>query len=107
MRPTFASTTPTDPDGERSGPAQRFLVTETACRGSNLMSDRSRESSGNGKRRDKLVRTPGVRQKPGVLGKQAFDVKAALRGIREAVKPYPNAALFELASEGFNSIFEQ
>ena len=36
-----------------------------------------------------------------------FDVDAAVRLIREAVKPYPKAAMFELADEGFNSLFEQ
>jgi endonuclease-3 len=38
--------------------------------------------------------------------KQPFDVDRALRLIREAVKPYPKAALFELAEEGYRSLFE-
>ena len=38
--------------------------------------------------------------------KQPFDVATAIRRIREAVKPYPKAALFELAAEGHDSVFE-
>jgi endonuclease-3 len=38
--------------------------------------------------------------------KQPFDVATALRRILEAVKPYPKAALFELAAAGHNSVFE-
>jgi endonuclease-3 len=43
----------------------------------------------------------------GKLEKRTFDIDQALARIREAVKPYPKAALFELAEEGFNSPFEQ
>jgi endonuclease-3 len=39
--------------------------------------------------------------------KRPFDIEVALRQIEEAVQPYPKAALFELAEEGFNSPFEQ
>src|SRR5581483_7964088 len=35
-----------------------------------------------------------------------FDIDVALRRVREAVVPYPKAALFELAAEGFGSVFE-
>lgn len=35
-----------------------------------------------------------------------FDIDIAMRRIEEAVRPYPKAALFELAEEGFNSPFE-
>jgi endonuclease-3 len=38
--------------------------------------------------------------------KQPFDVEAAIPLIREAVRPYPKAALFELAAEGHDSVFE-
>src|SRR5262245_8955473 len=38
--------------------------------------------------------------------KQPFDVDTAIRRIREAMKPYPKAALFELAAEGHDSVFE-
>jgi endonuclease-3 len=41
------------------------------------------------------------------VGKAAFDVKVAVRRIRKAVEPFPKAALFQLASEGFKSVFEQ
>ncbi len=40
------------------------------------------------------------------MGKQPFDIDLAMRRIREAVAPFPKAALFELAEEGFNSTFE-
>jgi endonuclease-3 len=39
-------------------------------------------------------------------GKRPFDVEEALRLLREATAPYPKAALFELAAEGHNSVFE-
>ena len=39
--------------------------------------------------------------------KTAFDIDIALSRIAEAVRPYPPAALFELAADGFNSVFQQ
>ena len=39
--------------------------------------------------------------------KEPFNVPRAVRLIRSAVKPYPKAMLFELASRGFDSVFEQ
>jgi endonuclease-3 len=39
--------------------------------------------------------------------KKPFDIGPAIRHIRAAVRPWPKAALFELAEEGFNSTFEQ
>jgi endonuclease III len=48
-----------------------------------------------------------MRFETGESGKKVFDVKVALEQIREAVKPFPKAALFQLASEGFDSVFEQ
>jgi endonuclease III len=39
--------------------------------------------------------------------KQPFDITVALRRIRQAVKPFAKAALFELHDEGFRSPFEQ
>ncbi|NML18771.1 endonuclease III domain-containing protein [Azohydromonas caseinilytica] len=36
-----------------------------------------------------------------------FSIDVAMERIREAVQPYPKAALFELADEGFNTAFEQ
>src|SRR5688572_20744139 len=38
--------------------------------------------------------------------KQPFEIDVAIARIREAVKPFPKAALFELAEEGHTSIFE-
>jgi endonuclease-3 len=38
--------------------------------------------------------------------KRPFDVEEALRRLREATAPYPKAALFELAAEGHNTVFE-
>jgi len=40
-------------------------------------------------------------------GKRPFDIDQAILHIREAVRPFPKAALFELAEEGFRSPFEQ
>jgi endonuclease-3 len=39
--------------------------------------------------------------------KQPFDIEVAIRLLREAVAKYRRAALFELAGEGFTSVFEQ
>jgi endonuclease-3 len=38
--------------------------------------------------------------------KKPFDIEAAVLLVRDAVRPYPKAALFELAAEGFDSVFE-
>src|SRR5262245_37337013 len=38
--------------------------------------------------------------------KKPFDIEAAMARLREAVAPYPKAALFELAAEGHDSVFE-
>jgi endonuclease III len=39
--------------------------------------------------------------------KQPFDIDKALRRIDKAVEPFPKAALFELAEDGFSTPFEQ
>jgi len=39
--------------------------------------------------------------------KKPFDIDLAIKLIDEAVRPFPKAAMFELAEEGFNSPFEQ
>jgi endonuclease III len=39
--------------------------------------------------------------------KKPFDIALAMRRIKAAVRPWPKAALFELAEEGFDSTFEQ
>src|SRR4051794_23374579 len=44
-------------------------------------------------------------QEPGG-GKRPFDIEEAMPLLREAVAPYPKAALFELAAEGHTSVFE-
>lgn len=41
------------------------------------------------------------------MKKLPFDIHVVMDRIREAVRPYPKAALFELAEEGFSSPFEQ
>jgi endonuclease-3 len=38
--------------------------------------------------------------------KRPFDIDAAMRRLREAVRPFPPAMLFELAEAGFDSTFE-
>jgi endonuclease-3 len=38
--------------------------------------------------------------------KRPFDIERAIPLLREAVAPYPKAALFELAAEGFDSVFD-
>ena len=40
-------------------------------------------------------------------GKLPFDLPRMVRLIRQAVKPYPKAAMFELAARGYTSPFEQ
>src|SRR3954454_13518410 len=39
--------------------------------------------------------------------KRAFKVSLALERVRNAVADYPKAALFQLAADGFDSVFEQ
>ncbi len=41
------------------------------------------------------------------MEKKPFDISVAIQRIRTAVKPWPKAALFELAEDGFSSAFEQ
>jgi endonuclease III len=41
------------------------------------------------------------------MDKKPFDIGVAVRHIRKAVKPWPKAALFELAENGFTTTFEQ
>lgn len=41
------------------------------------------------------------------MEKKPFDIGLAIRRIRAAVKPWPKAALFELAENGFTTTFEQ
>ena len=41
------------------------------------------------------------------MEKRPFDVGIAFERIEEAVRPWPKAALFQLAEEGHTSVFEQ
>jgi endonuclease-3 len=43
---------------------------------------------------------------PTTVSKRPFNIDVAMRRLRKAVEPYPKAALFELASEGYRSVFE-
>src|SRR5437899_1594785 len=48
--------------------------------------------------------TPSARP---ARGKRPFNIEVAIQRLREAVAPYPKAALFELAALGHTSVFEQ
>jgi endonuclease-3 len=51
---------------------------------------------------------PTQPQKPSPVpdeGKEPFDITRAIRLVRAAVRPYPRAGLFELADEGYRSVF--
>ena len=39
--------------------------------------------------------------------KRPFDIDVVLRRIREAVAPYPDAAMFALRDEGYGTLFQQ
>ncbi|MHB0859319.1 MAG: endonuclease III domain-containing protein [Anaerolineae bacterium] len=41
------------------------------------------------------------------MGKAPFDIDVAMQHIAQAVQPYPKAALFELADQGYTTPFEQ
>lgn len=41
------------------------------------------------------------------MEKQAFNIAVAVERIEQAVQPWPKAALFQLAEEGYASVFEQ
>lgn len=49
------------------------------------------------------AKTQAVKARP---DKKPFDIEAAIPLLREAVAPYPKAALFELAGDGHTSVFE-
>jgi endonuclease-3 len=44
---------------------------------------------------------------PAATRKKPFDLKAAIPRLRKAVRPLPKAAMFQLAEEGYTSVFEQ
>ncbi|EEF57413.1 endonuclease III domain-containing protein [Pedosphaera parvula] len=55
-----------------------------------------------------ILRRRGKRvEKPGFSTKRLFDIDVAVERVREAIKPFAKAAMFELADDGFNSVFEQ
>jgi endonuclease III len=41
------------------------------------------------------------------VGKRPLDIELAIQRLREAIKPFRPAAMFELADDGFNSLIEQ
>lgn len=41
------------------------------------------------------------------MDKRPFDIDTAIARVREAVVPYPPAAMFQLADEGYRTLFEQ
>jgi len=49
---------------------------------------------------------PATPQQRGAAEKRPFDIDLAMARIREAIRPFPQAAMFALAAEGFNSPFE-
>ena len=51
--------------------------------------------------------TPVKPAKPLDESKQPFDIDEAFRLLREAVKPFPKAAMFDLRDRGYSSPFEQ
>lgn len=48
-----------------------------------------------------------IKTEPPPIEKKPLDIGVAIRRIRTAVRPWPKAALFQLAEEGFTSAFEQ
>jgi endonuclease III len=48
-----------------------------------------------------------IRRTGKAMKKELFDIDAVIDQIRVAVTPYPKAAMFELADEGYRSPFEQ
>jgi endonuclease III len=47
-----------------------------------------------------------TRHRANSADKRPFDIEEALRRLRIATAPFPKAALFELAAEGYNTVFE-
>jgi endonuclease III len=41
------------------------------------------------------------------VDRRAFDIHLVMRRVREAVRPFPKAMLFQLADEGFRGVFQQ
>ncbi|MDB6018748.1 MAG: Endonuclease [Pedosphaera sp.] len=60
-----------------------------------------------GKQALRRARARGGSETESETSKVRFDIDIVMARVREAVQPYPKAALFELAEEGFSSVFEQ
>lgn len=58
-------------------------------------------------REEELEEQPGPGTRDPAAGKVAFDIPEMFHRIREAVRPYPKAAMFALAEEGFGTPFQQ
>jgi endonuclease-3 len=58
---------------------------------------------GKGALQDDRITHDGLRP----TAKRLFDIDLAVKRIDEAIRPFPKAAMFELAEEGFDSVFEQ
>jgi endonuclease-3 len=41
------------------------------------------------------------------MAKETFEIDVVMERVAEAVRPFPKAAMFELAAKGHNSPFEQ
>ena len=54
----------------------------------------------------KKGRGKGKTESGTAAGKRPFDIEEAMPLLRTATAPYPKAALFELAAEGYGSVFE-
>jgi endonuclease III len=50
---------------------------------------------------------PAPADRPAPAGKVPFDIRSAVPRLRKAVRPLPKAAMFQLAEEGYTSVFEQ
>jgi endonuclease III len=61
-----------------------------------------------GETKKKVRKAPAAKPRAanGRPGKKPFDIEEAIPLLREAVAPYPKAALFELAGAGHTSVFE-
>ncbi len=54
-----------------------------------------------------MCRPHGIRRPALDLPKEPFDIDVVLNRIRKAVAPFAPAAMFQLADEGYSSVFEQ
>src|SRR5438874_2523228 len=56
----------------------------------------------------KAKRSPSgkPKQRAGTTGKRPFEIHEAIRILRKSVRSLPKAALFQLAEEGYQSVFE-